>query len=57
MEVVIITIFAGLAACVVVQYLSYVLNWQRDKEARAILFTFGATVLITAPYVANFIVG
>lgn len=55
MEVAIIAIFAGLAACVPVQYLSYVLNWPRDKEARAILFTFGATVLITAPFIANLI--
>lgn len=55
MAVVMIALFAGLAACVPVQYLSYVLNWQRDKEARAILFTFGATMLITAPFIANLI--
>ena len=55
MAVAMIALFAGLAACVPVQYLSYVLNWQRDTESRAILLTFGATMLITAPFIANLI--
>lgn len=55
MAVAMIALFVGLVACVPVQYLSYVLNWQRDTEARMIVLTFGATMLITAPFIANWI--
>lgn len=55
MAVAMVALFAGLAACVPVQYLSYVFNWKRDAEARVILFTFVATMLATASFISNLI--